>query len=326
MERLRYHPERALSGRSKPSAGVEYNLSHDAGNALVAILSRVAEVPSGASSVLHKQYPQMLRSALACCQVLARKALLLSDLSTHATARYHLSRCVDILRLLSPAEAVTSSLEAAETAYRLGAALYNDNRHAASIAFLEDACTLAQVAVDFFNASQASLDTTASFDKDQSRAFAQASRQWELLGLAHQHIREWTDASAAFVKAIEYHHLSDPQHMESTQVSQISIEDSKHPLRKLMTRFSRLAIFDQLLSAQQASLAHHIPSWLDCGKPEQGFLLYWQSRSLDGMLSKSEALRACELWLDQAADTLTAANQPLALSRYAERATDLHDN
>ena len=273
LERLHFYVARALRSSALPTAPQATAMLAD-------LLSRAARVVEESPVFTRTQPTGTLPSAaLDSLLLLARRTLLPEDPSTSSCALAYLARAQAFLAAVGDRSDFEELNRAVSSmAYNLGGTLYNAEKYAAAIPFLAVACEL----------TEAGAPADASASPDNTPARTQQPKRWELLGLAHLQIREKKEAADAFGRALA---------CAATQSASLDGIGQDASFTKILSRYTKLRLFDLLQSPQDAAVSSLCPEMAVSARAR---LLELQIQCLDGHTSKPEAVAAMQSWLAMA--------------------------
>lgn len=297
VERMRYHPERALRTAMDDSTGQTAGCAISSAS-LEGLLLALASLVQSASAHKSEQMDILLAGMADTYFLLARRALKVEEPQTYKIAYGHLDQVSSTLDLYSsPIARLETARYLASNAHHLGVRLYNEQKFANAIPFLQACCNVMSKVIwieDGENGLSASHINAARVH--YSDLLNQAVKRWELLGLAHHHIREWSDAASSFASALRAAHSLSI----GVDGPTADILDNASTIRKIVGRYCRIVTFELLAKPEDSSLSLETNRWPAISTAAKAKLLEMQARSLDSCLHKVEAVTASEHWLGEA--------------------------
>ena len=305
IDRLLYYPCRALRKELVNSASISGTLE-----LIVLSVAQEVELVPWLSASLNTVVIDVLSHS-------ARQTLIIGSPPSYKMAYILLERA----QKLAPHVDIDKRIEKigclASTAYRLGALLYNDDKAANAIPFLKLACDLGSLISERPNKNGINGCSGVLSDERSRNLNAQMPQRYELLGLAYATIKDKREALEAYQQALV---ASVVQLQINGQSPDLFEKDTA--FIKILTRYTKLAIFDLLLSPKLVSIAFVLSEAnLNPKESIKAMLLECQIKILDPYLEKSLAVDAVKDWLEQAECSLEQANMPYRLARFVNRET-----
>lgn len=287
LERAQFYPVRALRASSP-------HLSHTVAEAFRSLAAKTLEAVEAAPWLAK----DLNLASVDALLLSARQALKIDEVTSYRPSFLFISRAATLSACVSAEKTSEAYKCVSSAAYRIGSLLYDSDKAANAIPFLQLACEATSAGL-----AKALVDT-------HTRDLEQASPQrYELLGLAHASIGEKTEALAAYQLAIE-------AGVRNNIAASARLEDDAS-LFKVLSRYTRMSILD-MFNKPEDSVLHLAMSQKGfvMGDEEQGTLLKLQIKALDSFKSKQQAVDAVTLWLDQAKEAYQRAANVVQVSRY----------
>jgi hypothetical protein len=287
LERVQFYPVRALRASStllSPAIADEFST-------LVAKTLEAAEAAPWLSRDLNL-------ASVDALLLLARRAFKLEEVSSYRPAYLFISRAAASSAYVSEEKTGEAYKCSSSAAYRMGSMLYDSDKAANAIPFLQLAC----------EATNSGLQkaTPDNHTRDLEQACPQ---RYELLGLAHASIKEKTEALAAYQLAIE-------AGVRNNISAAARLEDDAS-LFKVLSRYTRMSALDMFVKPEDSALhSAMLKRGFVLSDELQGALLKLQIKALDNFKSKQEAVDAITVWLHQAREAYERARDPVQVSKY----------
>lgn len=247
--------------------------------------------------------PEVLARTIDTLLLFAHVDFLVDAPPSYRNAYKHLERC-QILIEKKPVRSQDNRLygTVASSAYAIGRSLYNAEKYANAIPFLEISCRATDTLLVTFDDTQPQDSQVTLLDKSASR--------WELIGSAYAQCEEKEDAADAYAKCIQSLYR---QSIGSDPV--LLLHDP--PFLRVLAKYTKLTVLDMSRPPESASVA----VMLDSSQSQRldymakGFVLEAQSSCLLDLVHKSEALVASLQWLSEAALAFEACDSDANLAR-----------
>lgn len=242
--------------------------------------------------------------------LMAQSDFKLGDPSSYRTAYLCLEQACTLHdsmgRSLSSDRACSSI---ASASYQIGRALYNADKYANSLPFLQMCCAHLDKIVDHpcvqLSGDNNGGDMTEWTDLKKTCTAKRTSR-WEVLGSAHAQCKEFHEAKDAYGQSIRSLILD-------LSASKSHVLAKSADMMRIVSKYTKLAILDLMEDPAEASLTRvcHEKYHLGIDVSDQAHILRLQSQSLRAHLDQDAAFTACEVWLTESASAFEAADAPL---------------
>lgn len=223
---------------------------------------------------------------------LSRHTFVAKDISSYKVSLDYLHRCRTLLLRRDAEIPVRGDTfkGVVSTAYNFGATLYNDEKLASCVPFVQLACELSEVDL-------ADPQSTSTSDDLAVRRAATKSR-YELLGLAFAGIRERAEALRAYRRALLIALQDYPA---------LALPPFEPGFLKLLGRYLRIGVLDLLQTPEQLTLHNEEPlrDWPDV----QASLLEAQCSALDLHIARPEVHKPIAEWLSLASEACATAGR-----------------
>lgn len=296
LERLHHYAYRAYKSLNKDVSQLENNaLQFSVLRELLSVFCGLAETSDVS--------PELLARTIDTLLLFAHVDFLIDAPPSYRNAYKHLERCQSLIEKIS-SKSQDNRLygTVASSAYTIGRLLYNAEKYANAIPFLEISCRTTDTLLATSDDKQSQDSQVSLLDKSASR--------WELIGSAYAQCKEKEDAADAYAKCI--HSL----YRQSTGSEPVLLLHDP-PFLRVLAKYTKLTVLDMSWAPERASVV----VMLDSSHSQRleyiakGYVLEAQASCLLDLLHKSEALVASLQWLSEAALAFEACGSDANLAR-----------
>lgn len=249
--------------------------------------------------------PELLARAVDTLLLFARLDFRLHEPVTYKQVHQNIERCIALLDSADPPSLQDSRLfgTLASSAYSIGRALYNAEKHANAVPFLRNSCTSTDRMIDMSKNANSSISLADLLDKSASR--------WELLGSAYTHCQEKEDALKSYSACL---HMLHQQRQEGS-ATELLLDST---FMRVLAKYTKLSILDLLMDPETACIAERLSSMStsQAGNLIKAQILDAHSLCLQEYLHKPEAVLASTYWLDAAIVAYDTCARNSDLARY----------